>query len=382
MNFMFNLTEQQEMLRKSARDFLAAECPKKLVKEMEADKKGYPTDLWKQMADLGWLGLVFPVEYGGAGLAITELVVLLEEMGRACLPSPFCSTVVGGMTILDIGNEEQKVRILPEISNGKIIITLALIEPTLRYNPALIKTQAVRGAGNYVINGTKLSATYAHVADLVVSAARTSQKATRGALTLFLVDGKSKGINLSLMATLPAVKNFKVDFDSVEVPEKNMLGALNHGWPELKKTYQRATIAQCAEMIGGAQQTLEMTIDYAKQRVQFGRPIGSFQSVHNRIVDMVIGLDGARYLTYQAAVMLNQQSPCDKYVSMAKAWISDAYKKTVLSGCIIHGGLSATVDSDIQLYFRRAQLAGLTLGDPDFHRTVIAKELSRTKTLS
>ena len=382
MNFTFNLSEQQEMLRRSARDFLAVECPKKLVKEMETDKKGYPTDLWKKMADLGWLGLVFPVEYGGAGLAITELVVLLEEMGRACLPSPFCSTVVGGMTILDIGNEEQKVRILPEISNGKIIITLALIEPTLRYNPALISTQAVRGAGNYVINGTKLSATYAHVADLVVSAARTSQKATRGALTLFLVDGKSKGINLSLMATLPAVKNFKVDFDSVEVPEKNMLGALNHGWPELKKTYQRATIAQCAEMLGGAQQTLEMTIDYAKQRIQFGRPIGTFQSVHNRIVDMVIGIDGARYLTYQAAVMLSRQSPCDKYVSMAKAWISDSYKKTVLSGCIIHGGLSATVDSDIQLYFRRAQLAGLTLGDPDFHRTVIAQELSRTKALS
>jgi len=379
MNFMFNLTEQQEMLKKAARDFLAAECPKKLVKDMEADKKGYPTDLWKKMADLGWLGLVLPVEYGGAGLDITELVVLLEEMGRACLPSPFCSTVVGGMAISDIGSIEQKAWILPEVSRGKIIITLALTEPALRYNPALITTKAVRRDGNYVINGTKLSVAYSHVADLVVCATRTSKKATKLALTLFLVDGKSKGIDSSLMATLPAVKNFKVDFNGVAVPKKNMLGALNRGWPELKKTRQRATIAQCAEMLGGAQQTLEMTIDYAKQRIQFGRPIGTFQSVHNRIVDMVIGIDGARYLTHQAAVMLSRQLPCDKYVSMAKAWISDSYKKTVLSGCIIHGGLSATVDSDIQLYFRRAQLAGLSLGDTDFHRIIIAEELTKNK---
>jgi alkylation response protein AidB-like acyl-CoA dehydrogenase len=349
---------------------------------MEEDEKGYSPELWQKMADLGWLGLVFPTEYSGTGMTFVELVVLLEEMGRACLPSPFCSTVVGGMTILDIGSQEQKARILPEVSQGRNIITLALEEPSLRYNPAMIATKAVEGAGSYVVTGTKLFVPYAHVADLMICVAKTSQKASEEALTFFLVDGKCKGVNCNLIPTIPRVKNFSVTLNSIVIPEKDMLGALNQGWSALKKTIQRATIAKCAEMVGGAQQILEMTIDYAKQRVQFGRPIGSFQSVHNRLVDMVIGLDGTRYLTYQAAIMLSQPSTYDRYVSMAKAWASNAYKQAALSACIIHGGLSATIDSDIQLYFRRAQLAKRTFGDSDFHRSVIADDLVRARKLS
>ena len=370
------LSEEQEMLKKTARDFLATECPPKLVKEMEQDNKGYPSELWNKIAELGWLGLVFPEKYGGGGSNFLSLIVVLEEMGRVCLPGPFSPTVIGGLAILDVGSEEQKQEFLPAVSQGKLILGLGLTEPVARYDPAAILTEAKPDKDHYVINGAKIPIPYAHVTDFIICATRTQQLGViDNGVTLFLIDSKFKGVNCTALNTIDGVKRHRVVFDQVSVPDKHMLGELNRGWHEVRQIERWGTLAQCAEMLGGAQQVVEMAIDYAKQRIQFDRPIGQFQSVQNRLADMIIGLDGLRFLTYQAAWMLTEGVPCDKEIAITKAWGSEKYQEIAKSGGIIHGGIAATLDHDIQLYFRRAKTSESAFGDSDFHREVIASEL-------
>jgi len=203
-----SLSEEQEMLRKAARDFLTDKCPKTLVKEMEEDEKGYSPQLWQEMAELGWLGLAFPEKYGGSEMQFLDLLILLEEMGRACLPGPFFSTVVlGGLPILDIGSEEQKQEYLPQIADGKAIFTLALTEPSGRYDAAAVEVKAVADGDDYVIDGTKLFVPDAHVADCLLCVARTDEQAApEDGITLFLVDGKSPGIGYTMLKTIASDK--------------------------------------------------------------------------------------------------------------------------------------------------------------------------------
>jgi alkylation response protein AidB-like acyl-CoA dehydrogenase len=373
----FSLTEEQAMLKNTARDFCRSECPIKLVREVEEDEKGYSPQLWHKMAELGWIGLLFPEDYGGLNLSFLELAIILEEMGRVVLSGPFISTVLlGGFPILKAGTEEQKGEFLSHIANGDLIMTLALTEPSATYEASGIQTQAIPEGDDYSISGTKLFVSDAHIADWLLCAARTNDSANKeDGITLFLVNAKSPGIGYTLLRTMASDRQCEVVFDKVKVPKRNILGELGRGWGVIAETFERATVAHCAFLLGIVQSILEMTTDYAKQRVQFGQPIGSFQAIQHKCVNMLIDIEGVRAITYKVAWMLSKDLPCTKEVSMAKAWLSQASRRVFAEGHQIHGGIGFTKDYDLQLYTRRAKGTTALFGDDDFHREIIAQQM-------
>ncbi len=373
----FSLNEEQEMLRKMARDFLVNECPKTLVREMEENETGYSADLWKKMAELGWMGLVFPEECGGEGMTFLDLAILIEELGRALVPGPYLPTVVHcGMTIAEAGTDEQKKEFLPRIAKGDTIMTFALTEPSASWEASGVETRASAEGDSYVINGTKLFISDAHVADYMLVVARTKEGSNKeDGITLFLVDAKTPGIKLNPLKTIALDKQFEVVFDKVKVPASNVLGKVDQGWAIVKDILQRAAMAQCAFMVGGAQQVLEMSVAYAKERVQFGKPIGSFQMIQQKCADMAVEVDGARFIAYEAAWKMAEGLPCSLEVSMAKAWVSEAYRRATVEGQQIHGGIGFIKDHDMQLYYRRAKASELAFGDGDFHRELVAQQI-------
>ncbi len=372
-------TEEQEMIRQSARNFLTKKCPSSLVREMAQDEKGYTDDLWRGMAELGWMGLIFPEEYGGNGGSFLDLMVLLEEMGRVCLPGPFFSTVVlGGLTILEAGTPKQKEELLPQISSGEKIVTLALTEGDSYYNPSSIAVTAKEGRGSYKIKGTKLFVPDAHVADRLLCVARTKREGNpEGGITLFVIDKKTPGISTTLLQTISGEKLCEVGFDNVEVLPDRILGKAGEGWLSVKKVLQKAALGLCAQMVGGGQQILEMTVSYAGKREQFGKLIGSFQAIQHHCVNMLVDLDGCRWITYKTAWMMDEAMPDEAQVAMAKAWCNEAYKRVVALGHQVFGGIGYCEEHEMPLYFRRARISEVTFGDTDFHRKVVADHLFR-----
>jgi alkylation response protein AidB-like acyl-CoA dehydrogenase len=368
------LAEEQEMLRKTARDFLADKCTKKFIKQMEESETGYSRELWQEMAGLGWIGLALPGRYGGGDMSFLDLAVLLEEMGRARLPGPFFSTVVlGGLSILDIGSEEQRQEYLPELIRGEKIFSLALTDLGYHnYDASSVAVQATTDDDNYVIRGTKLFVPDAHIADYLLCVARTEPK---DGISIFLVDAKDPRIEYAVLKTIAGDKLCEVVFDQVPVPKANVLGRLNQGWSAVQKIIQRAAAGKCCEMVGNLQRVLEMTVDYAKERKQFGRPIGSFQAIQHYCADMATDVDSARFSTYRAAWMLSEGLPCTKEVAVAKAWVSQASQRIFALAHQIHGAIGVTIEHDLHYYTRRAKAAELAFGDADFHREVVAKEM-------
>ncbi len=373
----FGLSEEQEMLKNSARDFLLKECPKQLVRQLDESDEGYSPELWRKMAELGWMGLPFPEKYGGGGGSFMDLAILLEAMGYNVVPGPFYSSVVlGGLAILAAGSEEQKKELLPKVSRGELKLTLALTEPSARYEAAYIKTAAKARNGNYVINGSKLFVLDAHVADYLLCVART--KATgkpESGITVFLVDSKSPGVKCTLLKTLARDKQCEVVFDNVSVPKENIVGGLNKGWQVVQDVMQKATVAKCAEMVGGAQAALDMAVAYAKERVQFNRPIGSFQAIQHYCANMVSDVDGSRFVTYKAAWKVSEGLPATFDVAVAKAWTGAAYGRVTLLGHQIFGAVGFTMDHDMHLYYRRAKAGDILFGDSAFQRAIVAREL-------
>jgi len=368
------LTEEQEMLRKTARDFLADKCSKKFVKQMEESETGYSKELWQEMAELGWMGLAFPGKYGGGDMSFLDLAVLLEEMGRACLPGPFFSAVVlGGLSILDVGSEEQKQEYLPKLIRGEKIFTLALTEPGYHnYDASSVTVEATRDDDNYIISGTKLFVPDAHIVDYLLCVTRTKP---RSGITIFLADAKNPRIKYAVLKTIAGDKLCEVVFDQMPVPKANILGRLNQGQSAVQKIIQRAAVGKCCEMVGNVQRVLEMTVDYAKERKQFDRPIGSFQVIQHYCADMATDVDSARFSTYQAAWMLSEGLPCTKEVAIAKAWIGEASQRVFALAHQIHGAIGVTIEHDLHYYTRRAKAADLAFGDADFYREVVASEM-------
>jgi len=371
------LSEEQAMLKTMARDFLTDRCPTALVKQMEEDERGFSAELWKEMVELGWMGLVVPERYGGAGMTFLDLAIIMEEIGRACLPGPFFSTVIlGGLTIMDSGNEEQKERFLPQIATGKGIFTLALTEADARYKADSIKCKAMSDRDNYSISGTKLFISDAHIADYIICVVRSDdQKSDGDGISMFIIDAKTPGIRCVPLKTMAGDKLFEVVFDQVSVPKENLLGELNRVWGNVEKIIERAAVARCCEMVGGARKVLEMTVDYAKERVQFGRPIGSFQAIQHHCANIAIDVEGSRLITYQAAWMLSEDLPCAKQVAMAKAWTSEACRRLVLLAHQVHGAIGFTMDHDLQLYTRHIKAAEVTFGDVHFHKEKVAEAM-------
>jgi alkylation response protein AidB-like acyl-CoA dehydrogenase len=376
----FGFSDEQDMLRQTARAFLEENCPTSFVRQMMEDDKGYAPALWKQMADLGWLGLAFPEAYGGQGLGFVDLTVILEEMGAALLPSPFLSTVVlAGQTILIGGSEEQKHTYLPKIADGALIATLALTEPSGRFNAeGVADVWATRDDDGFRISGTKLFVPDAHIADLMVVAARTKDAGDKSfGVTLFLVESNSPGIATTLLQTMDQTrKQCEVVFDNVSVGRDRVLGMVDMGWPIVQKVLNIATVALCAEMVGGAQRVLDLSVSYAKERVQFGRPIGSFQAIKHKCAEMMLQVESAKSAAYYAAWAVDEDVPeAPLAVSMAKAYCSDAYRHTSGEGIQVHGGIGFTWEHDMHLYFKRAKYAEFTFGDATYHRELVAQEL-------
>jgi alkylation response protein AidB-like acyl-CoA dehydrogenase len=371
------LSEEQEMLKKSARDFLQKECPKRLVRQLDESDEGYSVELWRRMAELGWMGLVFPEEYGGSGRSFLDLAILLEEMGYNIVPGPFFSAVVlGGLTVLLGGNEEQKTEFLPKLARGEMILTLALTEPSASYDAASVRTKATARNGKYVLKGTKLFVLNANVADYILCVARTREtKDPEDGITVFLVDARSPGVESTLLKTLARDKQCEVIFDNVNVSERSILGKRDEGWPVVRNILQKAAVAKCAEMVGGAQAALDMAVSYAKERVQFGRPIGSFQAIQHYCANMAMDVSGSRFVTYEAAWKVSEGLPAALDAAIAKAWVSEAYGRVALLAHQIFGAIGFTMDHDIHLYYRQAKAAEIIFGGADFHRAIVAHEL-------
>lgn len=298
MAIEFGLNEEQEMLKTMARDFLAKECPMSHVRELMEDKTGFSPELWKKMADVGWLGLVFPEEYGGTGMNFRDLTIVLEEMGRMVTPSPFISSLLlVGMPILTFGTEEQKKAILPKIASGDAVCTLAALEEDGDWWADSIKVRADRRGDDYVINGTKLFVPDAKVADYMLIAARTKRTENpEEGITLFLLDTREIwGLLSTALKTMDETRKlYDVVFANVSVPAKSILGELHQGWPIMKQIGLLTTAALCAEMVGAGERAFEMTVDYLKQRVAFGVVIGSFQALQHRAADLAITLEYSR----------------------------------------------------------------------------------------
>jgi alkylation response protein AidB-like acyl-CoA dehydrogenase len=372
-----SLSEEQELLQGSARDFLQQECPIRLVRAMEEDERGYDLNLWKQMGDLGWLGLVLPEVHGGSQATMMDLVVLLEEFGRALVPGPFVPTVLQvGLPLLWVGSEAQKRAYLPKLATGELLGTMAWHEPSASSQPACIETVATPQGDNYVLHGTKLCVPYAHVADYLLIVARTASGGTPAdGITLVLADAKSPGIIVSKLGTIADDHQCEVVLNDVRVPRSQVLGEPGKGWAVVERIAQYGAVAKCAEMVGIAQQAFEITLTYAKTRVQFGRPIGSFQAIKHKLANMVIDVDGSRYVTYHAAWLLSEELPAGPAIAVAKSWTNEACRRVVKEAQQVHGGIGYTKEYDLQLYTRRAKAAEIAFDDSDTHREALATSL-------
>ena len=375
MDLDFN--EQQQMLKASAREFFERECPTTFVRECEESEEGYSPELWRKMAELGWLGMILPEQYGGLGGTLTDLAVLFEEMGRFVVPSPFLNTaVLGGIPVLEAGTSEQKQAILPKIAAGELIMTMALTEATGQYTADGVDMQATRDGNDFIVNGTKLFIEDAHIANHLLCVVRTDQGTAReNGITLLLVDSTSPGITMNPLYTTALDKQFEVTFTNVRVPGGNLLGELGEGWPVVQSTLQKAIAMQCAESVGGAERVLEMTVNYVNNRIQFGRPIGTFQAVQHTCADMVIDIDNARLATYEAIYRLDAGLPAEKEVAMAKAWTSPAYKRVAQEAHQLHGGIGYMLEYDLQLWSKRATAMELKFGVPDEHMEAFARAI-------
>lgn len=374
----FGFSEDQELLRRSAREFLEEECPVTYARQMMEDEKGYSPEKWHKMAELGWLGLIFPEEYGGAGLDMVDLTVVMEEMGRVVLPGPFFPTVLlGGMAVLLGGSEEQKRRLLPEICKGSHKATLAWLEESGTWEPSGIGLTARREQNTYVLEGTKLFVHDAHNADWMVVAARTKPGDDTLGISLLIVEGGQPGIRTRVMKTMDQTRKLcEVMFDRVRVPANCLLGEEHGGWPLLERVADRAKVGLCAEMCGGMEKVLEMSVAYAKVREQFGRPIGSFQAIQHKCANMLVQVESSKSATYYAAwAVANNTADAHLAASMAKAYCSDAYRTVAGEGIQIHGGIGFTWEHDMHLYFKRAKGSEVTFGDATWNRELVAREV-------
>jgi len=375
MDFAFS--EEQEMLRKSARDFLSAECPKSLVREIEAGDLGYSPQLWKKMAALGWMGLILPDEYGGAGLGLIDLAVLFEECGRAAVPGPMFATIaLGALPLLDFGDDQQKKALLPGVASGELILTAAIAEPEVNEDARFVKARASRIGDRFAVTGQKLFVPYAHVAGhmLVVTRTRGFPGDADG-ITVLLVGARTEGMDIVPLVTIAADRQFEVGFNDVSVPSSGVVGTLHEGLPAVAAALRKATALQCAVMVGGAQQELEMTAAHTKTRVQFGRPIGAFQAAQHRLADMFIDVNGARWTTYNAIWRLSRGLRAEREVAIAKAFANIACQRVALSAQQLHGGTGVDIGYDLHFYFRRAKALELSLGSTPFHLGALEAEM-------
>lgn len=367
----FNFSPDQEMLRKSVAEFLKKESAYEAVKDIEESKEGYDPKLWKKMAGLEWMGIHFPEAYGGFGDPFLSLCIIMEEMGKMAFPSPFFSTVIQcGILINEGGNEKQKQDLLTKIIKGRLILSLARYESDADLDPSMIRMQAHTSGDDYILNGTKMFAGDANVADKIIVAARTDE-----GVTLFIVDADAKGVTVKKRHTIAKDNTCDVIFNAVNVSQKDIIGKPGQGDVLLDSMERKATVAKCAEMLGGCETAMLMTAEYARGRIQFKTPIAAFQSIQHYMADMKLGYDACINYFYKVAWMIEEGIECTKDVSALKARLNEVYNTIGTLGVQIHGGIGTTREFNIALFFRRAKAFEFMMGDSQYHYEQVAQAL-------
>jgi alkylation response protein AidB-like acyl-CoA dehydrogenase len=366
----FGFSEDQQELRSTAARFLEEKSSSDKVRELMEGQDGFDEGTWKQMADLGWFGMAIPESYGGIGFGFVEVTVLMEEMGKRLLPSPYFSSVVlAANAILNAGTEDQKKELLPGIADGTTRGALAFVEPSGKWELDSIEAAASGSGDSYTITGTKSYVIDGGTANLLVVAAKSGS-----GVSLFTVDPDAEGVTRTPLQTLDMTrKQAKIEFNNT--PAK-LLGSEGAGTDALQKTLDQAAAALTAEMVGGAQACLDASTSYAKERYQFGRPIGSFQAIKHKCANMLMEVEMARSAAYYAGwAAAEDPDELPLAASLAKAYCSDAYFHAAAENIQIHGGIGFTWEHDAHLYFRRAKSSEIYLGDATYHRELVAQKL-------
>jgi alkylation response protein AidB-like acyl-CoA dehydrogenase len=364
-------SEEQHLMRDMTRAMLAEHCPVEVVRRMEDDPKGYPDGLWKQVSELGLAGMLIPEEYGGSGQSLLDAALVYEEFGRAMAPIPhFVSCVLSARILLAAGSDAQKAEWVERIAGGSAILTPAWLEPDRGYGELGVQL-AARGDGNdFVLSGTKRHVCFARAADRLVVLARSDAD-----VDLFLVDPNAPGVTLTQQLSLASDCQYRVDFADVRVPATARIGAPGTGWDTWSEALHEGIVLLAAEAIGGADRALEITVEYAKTRKQFDKPLGAFQSLAHYMADTSTRIDGGRTLVYEAAWNHAQGRSIAQLAPMAKLFACETYREGTRICEQIWGGVGFTIEYDIQLFFRRAKQLQLSWWDGPFLEELVAAQV-------
>jgi alkylation response protein AidB-like acyl-CoA dehydrogenase len=361
MNFAFS--EEQEEFRRQVRKWLEHNAPSPVVRKLMEKETGLDRDLWQETAKLGWQGLAIAEEHGGAGFGYLELVILFEEMGRSLFPAPFLSTIGLAMPLItDLGSDEQRKEMLGSIASGEATVAVAFIEPSGRWDPARVETSAAKGEDGWIIEGRKSFVIDGASADEILVSAQTDE-----GVGVFLVDGQSDGVERRGLETLDQTRKLaEIAFSGAKA---HPVGEPAQGVGALQRMLDRAVVLLAAEQVGGAQKCLEMSVEYAKTRHQFGRPIGSFQAIKHKCADMLVQVESAKSAAYYAGWAASEDNDeLPTVAPLAKSYCSEAYFFCASENIQIHGGIGFTWEHDAHLYFKRAKSSQLLFGDPAYHR--------------
>lgn len=371
----FGLSEEQEMLQQSAREFLTQECPPTFVRELFKDRDGFSRELHRKMAEQGWTGLLIPEAYGGLGLGMLDMALLLEEMGRAVVPGPFMfSSVLATLALMQGGSTAQKKTWLPRLASGEAVGTLAFLEADDRLDAAGITLKAKKSRDGYTLSGTKMFVPFAAVADVLLVAARTRGRGEDG-VTLIVLERETPGLTIKPLEIFDLTRRvYEVECKDVTVPQTAVVGSEGQGWKILARLIDAACIALAADSLGGAQRALEMAVEYTKMRTQFNRPIASFQALKHLAAEMASEIEPARALVWYAAHAFDTHPrEASRAAALAKARLSDVYSRTTNRAVQMHGGIGFTWEHDIHFWFKRAKWNEFAFGDATFHRERLAQ---------
>lgn len=366
----FGFSEEQDMLRKSVRDFLEAKSPVTRVRELMDSDGGFDRDLWRAAGQLGWFAMLAPEAHGGAGQSIVDVVVIAEELGRLVQPGPFLPANVVALALSERGTDEQQAAHLPGLLNGETTAAWAIAEPGRAWDAAGVELEATPSGDGFRLDGVKTYVQDAASADVILVTARHN-----GGLAQFLVDATADGVRADPLKTLDLTRSLcKVHFEGVTVPADRVIGDPGGDEEQTARQLMAAAIITCAESVGGAQQVLDMTVEYAKNRVQFDRPIGSFQAIKHKCANMLMWLEASKAATYYAALAFQDgMDDLAEAVSIAKSYVGDAYAAIAGEGLQVHGGIGFTWEHDVHLYLRRSKSNQVLWGEPSWHRERICE---------
>ena len=377
MSIDFDLNESQSLLQKSIHDFLERECPESLVREAEDSDLSYSPELWQKLAEVGFLGLGIPEQYGGAGTTFFDLGLFFEEAGRVLMPGPHLATLaIAAQAIASHGTEEQKERYLKGIASGQVAFAFALNEKEGESRPQGVAMTAESNGDGYVLNGTKVFIKDTEAATHLLVIARSSESSSpEDGLTNFIVDASTAGIDTRKFRVLSGDMLAEIQFENVKVPASEVLGQPDRGWEELRPALEKAKACLSIQMAAAADTLMWKTVDYMNQRITFGRPISSYQALQHRMATVAQLVYGARHLAYNVLWKLSEGIPCSDEVAMAKFFASDAYRQTTNESHQFHGAYGYSLEYSVQLYWRRMRLDEIILGDSFLERELAAEAL-------